>query len=145
VKLDLAICLPQDAESVSLIRAVLTDSLRQLGVDEDCIDDIRLALSEACTNVLDHAADEDEYEVGIEVDGERCTISVINTADGFDASNLGSAFPDPSSPRGRGVGIMRALMDHVEVRSEPEVGTVVQLVKALVLDPDGALARLRRR
>jgi serine/threonine-protein kinase RsbW len=144
VQLDLAICLPQDSESVGLIRAVLTDALRRLGIEAECIDDIRLALSEACTNVLDHAADDDEYEVHIAVDGTRCTISVINAADGFDASNLGSELPDASSPRGRGVSIMRAVMDDVEVRSEPDIGTVVQLVKTLVLEPDGALARLRR-
>jgi serine/threonine-protein kinase RsbW len=144
VQLDLAICLPQDSESVSLIRSVLTDALQRLGVDEDCIGDIRLALSEACTNVLDHAADEDEYEVRIQVDDQRCVISVINTAHGFDASQLSSALPDPTSPRGRGVAIMRAVMDQVELRSDREVGTIVQLEKTLALEPDGALARLRR-
>jgi serine/threonine-protein kinase RsbW len=145
VKLDLAICLPQDAESVSLIRSVLTDALRRLGVVEACVDDIRLALSEACTNVLDHAADSDEYEVRIEVDDDRCTISVINTDHGFDASQLVSTAPDATSPRGRGVAIMRAVMDDVDLRAEVEVGTVVRLVKTLRLEPDGALARLRAR
>jgi serine/threonine-protein kinase RsbW len=144
VQLDLAICLPQDSESVGLIRAVLTDALRRLGVESECVEDIRLALSEACTNVLDHAADDDQYEVRLQVDDRRCTISVINTADGFDASQLSSALPDASSPRGRGVAIMRAVMDDVQLRSEPEVGTVVNLVKTLELEPDGALARLRR-
>jgi anti-sigma regulatory factor (Ser/Thr protein kinase) len=53
--------------------------------------------------------------------------------------------PDPSSARGRGVAIMRALMDQVDFRSEPEAGTIVQLVKTLSIDSDGALARLRRK
>jgi hypothetical protein len=39
---------------------------------------------------------------------------------------------------------MRAVMDHVEFTSEPEVGTIVHLVKALSLVGGGALDRLRR-
>ena len=50
--------------------------------------------------------------------------------------------PNPGSPRGRGVAIMRAVMDQVDFRSEPEAGTIVHLVKDLELEPDGALARL---
>lgn len=45
--------------------------------------------------------------------------------------------------RGRGVGIMRALMDHVEFVPEPESGMTVHLVKTLSVEPHGLLARLR--
>jgi hypothetical protein len=36
---------------------------------------------------------------------------------------------------------MRAVMDSIEFRSEPETGTIVRLVKNLSLDPAGHLAR----
>lgn len=143
MNLDVAICLPQEAETVSLIRGVIANALGTFGVDPDCIDDISLALSEACTNVLDHAADDDMYEVRLDVDDERCVISVKNASDGFDAENLGDELPDESSPRGRGVVIMRAVMDHVEFTSEPEIGTIVRLVKQLTLVDGGPLDRLR--
>lgn len=143
MNIDVAICLPQEAETVSLIRGVLSDALRTFGVDGECVDDISLALSEACTNVLDHAADEDEYEVRLEVDDHQCVISVKNNAGDFDSSNLGNTLPDDSSPRGRGVAIMRAVMDHVELTSEPSIGTIVRLVKTLSLVDGGALDRLK--
>jgi serine/threonine-protein kinase RsbW len=144
VKLDVAICLPQESETVALIRGVVTSALRTLGVTEDCVDDIRLALSEAATNVLDHVEGDDQYEVRLQVDGDVCEISVTNTGDGFDAAQLSGELPDQTSPRGRGVAIMRAVMDHVELRSEPEAGTIVHLVKTLTVDVGGPLDRLRQ-
>jgi serine/threonine-protein kinase RsbW len=144
VKLDVALCLPQEVESVSLIRVVIGDALLRLGITDDCIDDIRLALSEACTNVLEHAAAEDEYEVRLHVDGDTCEISVLDTGEDLDADALDGVMPDSGSSGGRGVAIMHAVMDQVAFRSEPEVGTIVHLVKRLEVRGDAPLARLRR-
>jgi serine/threonine-protein kinase RsbW len=142
--LDVAVCLPKEAETVSLIRAVVKNALATLGVDAECVDDICLALSEACTNVVEHAGVDDEYEVRLQVDESVCAISVRNTGDKFDASTLGDVMPSAGSPRGRGVAIMRAVMDQVRFDSEPTAGTIVNLVKALSVQPDGPLARIRR-
>lgn len=143
--LDVAVCLPKESQTVSLIRSVVKHALATFGVTRDCIDDICLALSEACTNVVDHAVPDDEYEVRLEVDEARCAISVRNTGEGFDAEGLADVMPNPRSPRGRGVAIMRAVMDQVDFSSEPEEGTIVRLVKALTAEPGGPLDRLRRK
>jgi len=50
---------------------VVANALITFGVAPGCVDDIRLALSEACTNVIDHAAANDGYEVRLEVDETR--------------------------------------------------------------------------
>jgi len=144
VLLDVAVCLPQEAETVGLIRSIVKHGLRSFGVSEECIDDICLALSEAGTNVIEHAALDDEYEVRVQIDEQQCTISVKNTGNGFDASALHGAIPDPSSPRGRGVAIMRTLMDRVDFDSGEETGTIVHLVKMLTIEPGGLLDRVRR-
>ena len=141
--LDVAVCLPQEAETVGVIRSVVKNALRSFGVTEDCIDDILLALSQACTNVIDHAMPADEYEVRLQVDVSGCALSVKNTGHGFDARGLRGVIPDPSSPRGRGVAIMRAVMDQVDLSSEPEADTIVHLVRALTTEPDSLLRRLR--
>ena len=142
MRVDVAICLPQEASSVRLIRLAVTNTLSVFGVDDDCIEEIRLALSEACTNVVQHAEPADEYEVRLEVDDQRCAISVTNRGAGFDADDLRGVMPGPDSPRGRGVAIMEAVMDQVEFRSEPEAGTVVHLVKELTFRPDAPLRAL---
>ena len=142
--LDVAVCLPQEAETVGLVRNVVKTALRAFGVSEDCTDDICLALSEAGTNVIEHAALDDEYEVRVQIDEQHCSISVKNTGNGFDAAALHGVMPDPTSPRGRGVAIMRTLMDRVDFDSGEEAGTIVHLVKTLTIEPGGLLGRLRR-
>lgn len=140
--LDVAVCLPHESETVGVIRAIVRNALHSFGVTQECVDDICLALSEACTNVIDHAVRGDEYEVRLEVDERECALSVKNTNCAFDARALHGVMPDPSSPRGRGVAIMRAVMDRVDFSSEPEADTMVRLVKALDIEPDGLLDRL---
>jgi serine/threonine-protein kinase RsbW len=142
---DVAVCLPQEAETVALIRTAIADTLRLFGVADDCVEDLKLALSEACTNVIAHASSEDEYEVRIRVDDERCTISVKNTGGTFDAASLTGVMPDADSARGRGVAIMHAVMDKVHLTSDPQAGTIVTLVRELTLREDAPMARLGSR
>ena len=144
MNVEVALCLPKESSTVTLIRGVVANALSTFGVTDGCVDDIRLALSEACTNVVQHAAADDEYEVRLEVDDERCVISVKNTGNDFDASSLSGVMPAVDSARGRGVAIMRAVMDHVDFASEPESGTIVRLVKRIDVVEDGPIARLRR-
>ena len=143
MKLNVEVCLPREAETVRLIRGVVRDALVHFGVSPECTADIQLALSEACNNVVDHAAADDEYEVRVQVQDHQCAIAVKNVGGGFDAKSLEGVMPDPSSARGRGVAIMRAVMDRVEFESEPEAGDIVQLVKKLELIPDAPLERLQ--
>jgi serine/threonine-protein kinase RsbW len=143
VHLQVAVCLPRDSSTVALVRGVVADALATFGVTADCVYDVRLALSEACTNVIDHAADDDEYEVRLSVDERQCAITVENTRTAFDAGSLAGVMPDEDSPRGRGVAMMRALMDRVDFRSEPARGTIVHLVKTLDVAPGSPLATLR--
>lgn len=145
MKIDIALCLPRDAETVAVVRDVAMGALSRLGVEPGCVEDIRLALSEACTNVLDHSGAEDAYEVRLEVEDDTCEISVIDAKFSFDSAPPEIEMPDPLSPRGRGLAIMRALVDQLRFTSEPTKGTIVHLVKQLELLPDGSLQRLLDR
>lgn len=143
--LDVAVCLPKEAATVGLVRTVVRNGLHAFGVMPECIDDICLALSEACTNVIEHALLDDEYEVRLQIDEQECVISVRNTLNTFDASALRDVMPTPLSSRGRGVAIMRAVMDQAAFEPEPAAGMIVKLVKTLTVEPDGPLDRLRRK
>jgi serine/threonine-protein kinase RsbW len=116
--------------------------MRTLGVSDDCLTDIELALTEACTNVLDHAAAGDEYEVVAGLDDAVCVIDVLDTGRGFDADHLGHAEADPSAEEGRGIQLIRALVDRVHFKSRPESGMVVHLEKQLVYEEGSPLQRL---
>lgn len=137
--------LPRDALSIPVTRRVLNSSMRTLGVAEDCLTDIEIALTEACTNVLDHANMGDEYEVTAGLDDSGCIIEVIDTGRGFDAEHLGHAEADPSAEEGRGIQLIRALVDKVHFKSRPESGMIVRLEKELVYDEGSPMRRLAER
>ena len=137
--------LPRDALTVPVVRRVLNSSMRTLGVAEDCLTDIEIALAEACTNVLDHAVDGDEYEVVAGLDNENCVIDVVDTGRGFDADHLGHAEADPSAEEGRGIQLIRALVDKVRFASRPETGMIVHLEKQLDFVDGSPLMRLAAR
>ena len=137
--------LPRDALTVPVVRRVLNSSMRTLGVAEDCLTDIEIALAEACTNVLDHAVDGDEYEVVAGLDNESCVIDVVDTGRGFDADHLGHAEADPSAEEGRGLQLIRALVDKVRFASRPESGMIVHLEKQLHFVDGSPLKRLAGR
>lgn len=145
MEIDVALCLPREAETVAIVRDIAVAALVRLGVTHDCAEDIRLALSEACSNVVDHSEADDQYEVRLLVDQARCEIRVIDSGRGFDAGLLHETAPAAAdSPRGRGISMMKALVDNVTFESQPEEGTLVRLVKTLTLDETGALYRLVR-
>jgi serine/threonine-protein kinase RsbW len=134
LEVNLTLCLPRDTNTVPLVRHLIGAMLEEFGVMHDCRGDVELAVTEACANVLDHSKVDDEYEVRVAVDPDRCQIRVIDTGHGFDFNTLPSE-SDPHSERGRGVQLMRALVDRIHFESEPEAGTIVHLVKHLQFAP----------
>jgi serine/threonine-protein kinase RsbW len=137
------LCLPRDGASVPVVRHICRDSLLKLGVEDECVSDIELAVTEACTNVLHHAAGTDkQYEVHVDINEETCQIRIVDTGMGFEHAEVGHVRSSHSSESGRGVFLMRALVDDLDFVSEPEHGTVVRLVKSLSLKPDSMLKLL---
>jgi anti-sigma regulatory factor (Ser/Thr protein kinase) len=99
---DVRFCLvfPRESLSVPVMRRVLGDTLRRLGVDEASISDLLLAVTEACTNVLRHAGPGRRYEVVAEVGRNRCLVEVLDSGRGFDPASLpGRRPPARSSSR----------------------------------------------
>jgi serine/threonine-protein kinase RsbW len=142
MQIKLALALPREELSVPVVRRVLKSSMQALGVEGDVIHDIELALTEAVTNVLDHATHGEEYEVSAGIDGNTCVIEIIDRGAGFDGTELGHGDADPGAEAGRGIQLMRALVDKVTFTSVPTVGTVVHLEKRLEWKENSAIKAL---
>ncbi len=140
MRVNLVLCLPRDDATVPVLRHITVCSLGELGVVPDVIGDVALALTEACANVVRHSGVDDEYEVRLSVEDGFCEITVVDTGHGFDSDTL-VAMAGSSAEQGRGVALMRALVDDVRFESRPESGTVVHLVKQLPVLADGPLGR----
>lgn len=174
MEIKIRLSLPHDEISIPIVRRICTESLRALGVSQDCIDDVELALTEACANVLLHARADDEYTVSVGVENDVAAIEIVDHGCGFEPSeNLEVlaagqmiSIPDRMGPgeeilivdgyetlaadaipeQGRGILLMRALMDRVRFQTGegPHRGTRVQLEKTLQWDEGALGARLAR-
>ena len=138
----LSLALPRDELTIPVARHIVRNALNEVGVRDECAGDIEVALSEACTNVIQHSGPGDEYRVSLELDPSYCTIRVVDTGHGFDWQSLDDQ-SDLSAERGRGVELMRALVDTVKFESKPETGTIVHLEKNLDLTEDSLVHRMR--
>jgi len=115
-----------------------------LGVAEECVAQIELAVTEACTNVLRHVeGTEAEYEVSVVVNESKCEIRLLDAAGQvFAHEEQGREEAHPEAEGGRGIFLMRAMVDELKFVSEPEKGSVVHLVKRLELEEDSILRKL---
>jgi serine/threonine-protein kinase RsbW len=134
-------CLVFERESMSVpvMRQVLGDTLRRIGVNEDSVADILLAATEACTNVVLHAGHSAcAYAVAATIGSGACRVEVTDAGRGWeplrepDWTALADD-PDRSAlmESGRGFAIMRACVDDVTLRSSPGRGTRVVLDKRI--------------
>lgn len=144
MELSLALTLPRDEQTVPVARHIVRNAMEQVGVEVTCVDDMELALSEACTNVLVHSGPGDQYVVRLDLEDRLGLIRVIDVGRGFDSAGLQAGGTLPEDERGRGLGLMQALVDRVDFTSRPEAGTIVTLEK-VVSYRDGALMVVPRQ
>ena len=138
--------LPRDAASVPVSRQVLDGCLETLGVTEDTRTDIAMALGEACANVVQHAGSGMDYEVLATTRDGKCVIEVVNCGDRGEAPvpagtalGLPSADPVPATAEhGRGLKIIDAVVDNLELTGDGRDGTTVHFEKNLSWLPGAA-------
>jgi len=130
-RVDLRIpCLP---EFVAVARLTVAAIASRLDFPYDAVDDIKVAVGEACTNAIEHAVLEsrpqEEIEICCYLEPEALVIEVKDRGRGFDPAL--QAEPDILSGGGLGLILIRALMDEVELTSLAGQGTQVRMVKRL--------------
>jgi serine/threonine-protein kinase RsbW len=109
-----------------------------LGASAEAIGDLTVALTEACSNVIRHARDGDDFQVDVELGGERCELVVSYRDDGFDPLAVGVAAGDQLSESGRGLMLMRALVDELDFNFDPG-HTRVRMIKHLDFEGESSI------
>lgn len=102
---------PAVLEEISGVRRTLARAVVEAGDDRSVAHDIALAASELCTNVVQYAST-DTYTVSCERRDGRWILEVSH-AEGVDLARSESV--PPTAQSGRGLLIVRSLMDTVEV------------------------------
>jgi serine/threonine-protein kinase RsbW len=117
--------------SVPVMRRVLGDTLRGIGLSEESVDDILLAATEACTNVVLHAGQSaPAYTVAATVDSAACRVEVADSGLGCSPRRRRRG-RGALAESGRGFEIMQACVDAVTLSSTPGEGTHVVLDKRI--------------
>ncbi|GAA0511150.1 ATP-binding protein [Paractinoplanes deccanensis] len=122
------LALPREAGSVPAVRRLLRSALAILHVDRHDSDDLEIAITEACSNVVRHASGADTFEVCLDVADDRCSIDVRDDGPGFDPD--ASDAPSSSSEHGRGLMLIKALGENVRMHSVPRRGSLIHFEKS---------------
>ena len=128
--------IPAKPEFITLGRLALTGIARVRGeaMGEEVLGDLKLALTEACTNSVRHAYANGEGTVEITYDlyDDRLVVEVADEGEGFEPpSDPSAALQDEDlSEGGLGIAIIEALADELEIR-QGERGSSLRFVKLL--------------
>ena len=134
---DLEITLPARAENVAVVRHAVGGLGEVLEVDDQTLSDIKLAVTEACTNVVVHAYPEGEGPMGLRasIEGRQLALVVIDRGRGI--------VPRPDSPGlGLGLPLIATLAESLELGTGLSEETEVRMTFDLgtPVSDDGAFA-----
>ena len=125
--------IPAKPEYITLCRLALTGLSRVRPLPDETLADLKLALTEACSNSVRHAYSDREGSVEIlyELHEDRLVIEVLDEGDGFDARETDKD-GDELTEGGLGIAIIRAIADEFEVGERSGgTGSRLRFVKVL--------------
>lgn len=126
--------LPNEPSRVSEVRAFVSSFLTDLRVPVDTQTEILLAVGEAAANANRHGRRPEgrsEIRVYCALEGPSVTITIADDGPGFDPRTVDSeTLPDKFASGGRGMFLMRELMDEVEIEST-DAGTIVTMYRKI--------------
>ncbi|MFQ6092853.1 MAG: ATP-binding protein [bacterium] len=125
--------IPSDLKWMPKVVTKVERVVQEVGFDEEAGDFLAIAATEAVNNAILHGNKEDarkKVRIRFERGADRLTIYVSDKGGGFDPE----ATEDPTDPRnlskrsGRGLFILKALMDEVEISCTSK-GTTIKMTK----------------
>ena len=118
---------------VSIIRLTTSGIANKIGFSIDDIEDMKVAVSEACTNAINHIFDK-MVSLTYSIFLNGLDIEIKDNGKGYDVESI--ATPDLTQPKENGLGlfIIQTLMDDVKIESKDNQGTIIKMTKYLGVD-----------
>ena len=117
--------LPSSSEYVLLARLVVSCVGQLAGFEPEDIYDMKLAVTEAATNVIRHA-EVDSFLIEYRVFLEAVEITVVDRGGGFDVEGLTG---NPGEHGGFGLAVIRSLVDEMILNSAAGDGTRLKMIR----------------
>jgi serine/threonine-protein kinase RsbW len=124
--------IPAKPEYITLCRLALTGLARVRSFPDELLADMKLALTEACSNSVRHAYGDDGGSVDIlyELGPDRLVVEVCDEGAGFDVSENGDE-DDSLTEGGLGIAIIRSIADELDIERRASGGSRLRFVKLL--------------
>jgi serine/threonine-protein kinase RsbW len=126
--------IPARPEYITLGRLALTALAGVRPVSDETLHDLKLALTEACTNSVRHAYDEGgegTVDILYELQPDRLAVEVGDAGAGFEPRDSNGVNGEDLSEGGLGIEIIRAVTDEVEIEAREGGGSRLRFVKFL--------------
>jgi serine/threonine-protein kinase RsbW len=127
--------IPAKAEYITLTRLALTGLARVRPFSEEVLADLKLAITEACSNSVRHAYDGEGGMVDVvyRLDADRIVIEVNDDGPGFEHDETAARSEGSDlSEGGLGIAIIRSIADELEIGSgESGRGSRLRFAKSL--------------
>ncbi len=126
--------LDSSLESVDTAERITLELANKSGFGEEELDRIGMAVRECMVNAIVHGNrynSNKKVRLSLSLTTKSLTIRITDEGEGFDPGSLPDPCAEPNLMRhsGRGIFLMRAFMDDVQVRRLEPAGTEVTLVK----------------
>jgi serine/threonine-protein kinase RsbW len=124
--------IPAKAEYITLVRLALSGLSQSREFSDETLGDLKLAVTEACSNSIRHAyGDQDgSVEVVYELHPDRLVVEVCDDGPGFSVPEPTLIGEDGLNEGGLGIAIIRELADELELGpGESGQGSRLRLVK----------------
>ena len=123
--------LPSKAEWVGVARLAVAGVASRLNFSIEEIEDLKLAVAEACTNCIQHAKGGDEVRIACDLFTNKLVVTIEDRGKGFDGRGIAPRALGEPKVGGLGVFLIRTLMDDVSYEVNPESGTKLTMTKHL--------------
>lgn len=128
--------IPSTLDYLPQVVEFIEKKLKKLGIKKDQIDDIAISVTEAVTNAVVHGNKNDlrrKVKISLKVDSSCVEVMVEDEGSGFDPDSVQSPIEEENllKETGRGIFILKSLMDKVDFFCEPTKGSGVKMVKFL--------------
>jgi anti-sigma regulatory factor (Ser/Thr protein kinase) len=133
---DIELTLPARAENVAVVRHAIGGLGEALDLDPQTLSDVKLAVTEACTNVVVHAYEEDAGVLEVEMLADEAGLTIVVRDHGSGIQPR----PARSEPPALGLGLplIAALSDAFELKGSAGHGTEVRMTFAYARAHDPA-------
>lgn len=121
--------IPCREEFVGIVRLQAEAIARRVHYTEEEIYDIITAVGEVCDNAIEHGTSDMGIDIQYLLSTEAFQVEVVDYGPGFDPSGMGEEPPDVFDEGGRGLFLMKNLMDEVVFDSQIGRGTRVVMSK----------------